>query len=176
MHHMTYLPNQPEQNRCIIYKHHKDANIQLICLNWRSPTFISTTSLTTQTQCLYESKTLGCMNHREVCTKLVSEPNSARMYKHYRCYCTNLMPVKKVGPQLHASQDRPHKISELTEQVHHLQASHGHHRADCIYEDRICAVIQSQTQWLCKARPLDLCITVQTTLNERVYKKPGHRL
>ncbi|XP_008646503.1 uncharacterized protein [Zea mays] len=71
MHHMTYLPNQPEQNRCIIYKHHKDANIQLICLNWRRPTFISTTSLTAQTQCLYESRTLSCMHHREVCTKLV---------------------------------------------------------------------------------------------------------
>jgi hypothetical protein len=95
MHHMTYLPNQPEQNRCIIYKHHKDANIQLICLNWRRPTFISTTSLTAQTQCPYESRTLSCMHHREVCTKLVSEPNSASMYKHYRCYCTNLMPVKK---------------------------------------------------------------------------------
>ena len=166
MHHMTYLPNQPEQNRCIIYKHHKDANIQLLCPNWRRLTCISTTSLTAETQCLYKSRTLSYMHHKEVCTKLVHEPNSASMYKHYMCYCTNLMSVKKQGPQLHASQDRPHKISEFTEQVHHLQASQGHHRADCIHEDRICAVIKSQTQWLCKARPLALCITVQTALNE----------
>nr|ACR34924.1 unknown [Zea mays] len=70
MHHRTYLPNQPEQNRCIVYQHHKDANIQLICLNWRRPTCISTTSLTAQTQCLYESRTLSCMHHREVLERI----------------------------------------------------------------------------------------------------------